>query len=239
MRAIILAAGRGSRLLNLSSTMPKCMVTLKNKPLISYQIKSLSENNIENISVVAGYLKNKIKNNKITKFFENKIWNNTNMVYSLYMANEWLSCEDCIVSYGDIFYSKETVANLINTNDKISITYDINFKYLWEKRFINPLDDLETFKVDKDYYVIEIGKKVDNIKDVMGQFMGLIKITKEGWEDIKSLVPEQDMKELDITAMLGILIKNGYKVKGVPINDTWGEIDNQSDIKLYEEIYEL
>ena len=211
MRAIILAAGRGSRLLNLSSTMPKCMVTLKNKPLISYQIKSLSENNIENISVVAGYLKNKIKNNKITKFFENKIWNNTNMVYSLYMANEWLSCEDCIVSYGDIFYSKETVANLINTNDKISITYDINFKYLWEKRFINPLDDLETFKVDKDYYVIEIGKKVDNIKDVMGQFMGLIKITKEGWEDIKSLVPEQDMKELDITAMLGILIKMGIK----------------------------
>jgi len=240
MRAVILAAGRGSRLLKLSSTTPKCMVILKNKPLISYQIKSLSDNNIENISVVRGYLKNKIKNNKIKKFFENVIWQETNMVYSLFMANEWLTQEDCLVSYGDIFYSKEVVNLLANHNeDDISITYDENFKSLWKKRFSNPLEDLETFKINKEGYILEIGNKTKDIDNIMGQFMGLIKITKKGWEDIKSLITIEEMRELDITAMLSILIKKGYKVKGIPINDMWGEIDTQSDIELYEEMYEL
>lgn len=239
MRAIILAAGRGSRLLSLSSTTPKCMVTLKDQPLINYQIESLSKNNIKDISVVVGYLKNKIKSDKITKYFENRIWNKTNMVYSLYMANEWLDQEDCIVSYGDIFYTKQAVTNIITSNDKISITYDLNFEKLWKKRFINPLDDLETFKVDKDNYITEIGNKVNNINEVMGQFMGLIKISREGWNDIKSLISLKDMRKLDITSMLKILIENEYKIKGVPISDMWGEIDSQSDIKLYEEIYEF
>ena len=69
---------------------------LNQKPLINYQIDSML-NNVSDIAVVTGYLKNKVKHEKITKIYENKIWSETNMVYSLLMADEWLSNFECIV----------------------------------------------------------------------------------------------------------------------------------------------
>ena len=73
-KAIILAAGRGSRLGHLTKEVPKCLVKLKKKPLISYQIKSLQKAGIKNIALVVGYKSNKLKNYS-DKIFKNNFWN--------------------------------------------------------------------------------------------------------------------------------------------------------------------
>ncbi|EAL0419980.1 sugar nucleotidyltransferase, partial [Campylobacter coli] len=54
MKAIILAAGFGSRLMPLTKNQPKCMVEYKNKKIIDYEIQALKENNIDEICVVGG-----------------------------------------------------------------------------------------------------------------------------------------------------------------------------------------
>ena len=239
MRGIILAAGRGSRLKNLSSELPKCMISLKGKPLLEYQINSMTINGISEIAAITGYLGNKVNHSKITKKFENQIWKETNMVYSLSMADEWLSKYDCIISYGDIFYDKKAISEILKSRDNISITYDINYKELWEKRFKKPLDDLETFVVDSSKYIMEIGNKPKDFDKVMGQFMGLLKITPKGWSDIKSLIPLNEMKRIDMTEMLSLLILREYKIKAIEYDSFWGEVDIPSDIKLYESLYEL
>lgn len=69
-KAIILAAGRGSRMKDLTDDKPKCMVEYKNKPLINWQTDSLSEAGINEIGVVVGYKKEKISNKKISKFLK-------------------------------------------------------------------------------------------------------------------------------------------------------------------------
>ena len=66
---------------------------------------------------------------------------------------------DCIVSYADIYYTFEVIKDLVNCPDDIAISYDPNWLELWSKRFENPLDDAETFKINKGGYLIEIGQK--------------------------------------------------------------------------------
>ena len=56
MRAIILAAGRGSRMGSLTSSLPKCRTIFKGKELIEWQMESLSKSGINEIAIVRGYL---------------------------------------------------------------------------------------------------------------------------------------------------------------------------------------
>ena len=109
MKAIILAAGMGSRLLPLTKNRPKCMVELLGKPLLFHQLEILRKNNINDIIVVTGYLNEKIVADGIKKI-NNPKYNSTNMVYSLFCAEEIMSSdEDLLVIYGDIVYNDKVI----------------------------------------------------------------------------------------------------------------------------------
>lgn len=94
---IILAAGRGSRLKELSLEQPKPMITVNNVTIISNLIQQLIDANVQHVVVVVGYLADKIKNHlapfekrvSIT-FIENEIYDKTNNIYSLWLAKEYL-----------------------------------------------------------------------------------------------------------------------------------------------------
>ncbi len=237
MKAIILAAGRGSRMNELTDEKPKCMVEFKNRPLIDWQCDALTKAGIAEIAVVAGYKKEKIISKNIVRFFENSKWQETNMVYSLFCADEWLEKNDCVISYSDIFYTPKIVESLLASDVDISMTYDKNFAKLWSKRFADPLSDLESFKIDKNSFLQEIGKKPKTLDEIQGQFMGLLKFTTKGWNIAKDILKNHDIKKLDCTSALQILILNNIKIKAVAIDDMWGEADSANDLRLYEELY--
>ena len=69
LHSIVLAAGRGSRMDNLTRDKPKCMVELAGKTLLEWQINAMMVSGVENILVVTGYLYNKIKDNVKTNLF--------------------------------------------------------------------------------------------------------------------------------------------------------------------------
>ena len=240
MNAIILAAGRGSRLTNLTDTIPKCLVQINKKSLLSRQLEiynSLPE--ISNISIVRGYLKEKINDKRINKYFENKEWKRTNMVSSLYTCKEILKEKDSIISYGDIFFGYKIINKLINDHNDIVISYDSDFLKLWSKRFKNPLDDLETFKIDENQYLIDIGDKTDDIQKIEGQYMGLLKITRNGWNKIDNILCKINFNNIDMTQLLKILLNENLKIKTVQNKEIWGEVDTPHDITIYENEYDI
>lgn len=241
MRAIILAAGRGSRMEHYTEQLPKCMVQLNNRPLLDYQVQAIRSAGIQQIGIVCGYAKEKINHNDITHKFENPIWQTSNMVRSLLSASQWLQEEDCIVSYSDIFYDLEAVRSLMCCADNIVITYDSNFLKLWSKRFSNPLSDLETFQLDKDNNLKEIGSRANSLEEIQGQYMGLLKFTPEGWREVLSLLLEfnnEQINKLDMTSLLKLLLKAQIKIHAVPFSGKWGEVDHPSDLVLYESWFE-
>ncbi|WMJ81322.1 phosphocholine cytidylyltransferase family protein [Clostridium sp. MB40-C1] len=236
MKAIILAAGRGSRLEEITAHQPKCLTMLGEKTLLHRQIDTLNAGGITDLAIVRGYKKEKIDCLNI-KYFDNDDWNKTNMVMSLYKASEWLEKYECIISYSDIVYTHKAIELLKEDTNDIALLYNTNWYELWNMRFKDPLSDAETFKIDKDNFLLEIGKKTKSLKDIEGQYMGLLKFKPQGWKKIKSYLDtlsEEEKNKLDMTSLLNRLLSIGMKIHTIPYDDLWLEVDNKNDLELYE-----
>lgn len=236
MRAIILAAGRGSRMKSMTSDRPKCLVDLNGITLIQKQVDTMRQAGINKIGIVTGYRREMLENFADVEF-HNSMWSKTNMVTSLSMADEWLQKYNCIVSYSDIFYEASAITSLTKSKAHIAITYDPNWKILWEKRFIDPLSDAETFVLDDENTLIEIGGKATSIDEIKGQYMGLTYFRPNGWKEMclmRDSLPHEKADRQDMTAALSEIIKrDNIKIHAVKYNNVWGEIDSENDLNIY------
>jgi choline kinase len=239
MRAVILAAGRGSRLGHLGDDRPKCLVELEGKPLIERQIAALRRGGVDEIGVVRGYRAEMIDFPGLS-YFANQRWAETNMVMSLAAAAPWLRTGPLIVSYADIFYRSELVRGLAGAPGQLVISYEREWRRLWTRRFADPLADAETFRIDAAGQLLEIGGKTARTDDIEGQYMGLFKFTPAAWSAVEALLSTLDSSvrdRLDVTRLLRLLIAG----KQLPIstfgtNGQWGEIDNPEDVALYRDM---
>jgi choline kinase len=240
MHGIILAAGRGSRMKCATDDHPKCLTELGGKPLLAWQISALQDSGVYSLAIVTGYLAETLhSNNYIT--FHNADWSKTNMVMSLVTASDWLRENSCIVSYSDIVYHPDIVQLLCKVNEDIVITYDRQWRSLWTQRFPDPLSDAETFRVDNQGKLLEIGQVSESIEDIHGQYMGLLKFTRRGWAQVERLLDELTEKErntLDMTALLNRLIDKNVLIHTAAIDGKWCEVDNEQDLALYKRLSE-
>lgn len=238
MKAIILAAGRGRRMKALSLDRPKCLLRVNGTPIIEKIIDSLQKGGVNDIAIVTGYKKNLLEKYGDYHFY-NKKWKGTNMVFSLLRASEWLDQSPCIVTYSDIYYESEPIKKLFQEKADISITYDINWLTQWTERFGNPLIDAETFKINKRNFLTEIGNKPDDVSDIEGQYMGILKFKPSGWALIKNilnLLDNQTLKKIDLTSLLMKCIEQKIKVKAIPISTNWREFDSMADFQNLNKI---
>lgn len=235
MKGLILAAGRGSRLNELTEIQPKCFLQIHGRPLIEWQLSSLRESGVSPIGIVTGYKSDYLNGFGDTRIHNDK-WSRTNMVESLLCADTWLSSDTCIVSYSDILYQNSAVIDLQSCDDDVAIAYDPNWLKLWSKRFVDPLSDAESFSLNEHGYLTSIGSKCTSIDGIQGQFMGLIKITPVGWRSLKKVITSQAesvRSSLQVTGLLSELVKSELgKVACIPYFDTWMEIDSATDFEI-------
>ena len=182
MRALILAAGRGSRLGALTDDRPKCLTELLGRPLLEWQIEALREAGASSVVAVGGYRVDSLRG-RVDRVLENARWADTNMVASLQCAAPLLRSGPVIVSYSDIVYHPSSVRALAAADGEIAITYDRDWASLWSDRFEDPLGDAETFVV-RDGHVAEIGERAARMEEIEGQYMGLLRFTPAGWQRV-------------------------------------------------------
>lgn len=238
MRAVILAAGRGSRMGALAEDRPKCLVELAHQPLIRRQIAALRGGGVSGIGIVRGYLAHMIDIKDVT-YFENPHWAETNMVMSLAAAAAWLKADPVVISYADIFYRRDIVRDLLAASGDLVVSYDRSWRSLWTRRFVDPLSDAETFRTDANGNLIDIGKRTTQIDDIEGQYMGLLKFTPKAWSAVEAVLAAVDAKTrgaMDMTTLLRALLSSGFPIKTVGIAGQWGEIDSAADLDLYEQM---
>ncbi|MGV2109332.1 NTP transferase domain-containing protein [Agrobacterium vitis] len=242
MRAIMLVAGRGSRLRNLTNMRPKCLVPFRGRPLLELSVERLKAGGVEKFTFVAGY-----RSEAIEAFIEtheidaevvlNRDWDSTNMVQSLFCAADRLAAEPCIVSYGDIFFESGIVRNLISAQGDLVLAYDHNGRTLWERRFKDPLSDIENFRIGTEGRLIAIGGRVQDITTVQGQYMGLFKLTPTGlaeMQDFCASLSADRRRSIDVTSTFSALLGRGTLIRCVPNLDPWGELDSPEDIHFFE-----
>lgn len=237
MKAIILAAGRGSRMKSLTDERPKCMVELRGKTLLEWQLLALRGAGISEIAIVTGYKREVLADQGLIEF-HNPRWAQTNMVSSLACAEAWLQDAPCIVSYSDIFYSPAAVQSLMTCKASLAVTYDPNWLALWTQRFGDPLLDAETFRLASTGTLTEIGNKPTSVDDVQGQYMGLLRFTPEGWAEVvrlrQALTPEQRDKVHMTNTLQQVIDAGRVPIHAVAYTGEWGEVDSSEDLFVYQ-----
>jgi len=248
IKAIILSAGEGKRLRPLTDKKPKSMVKLFNKSLLDWQIKKFNDLQIFDISVVKGYKSETISIKNINYFYNFK-FSKTNMVETLFCAKDKLE-GNIIISYGDIIYEKNVLEKLIKDESDISVIVDKNWEYYWKMRFKNPLEDAESLVLDENNFIKNIGQPVKEIKEIQGQYIGLIKFQNKGTEILNKFYKKMKNKAKNgknplnssipfeksyMTDLLQGMINEGNKVKAIPIKNGWLELDSMKDYNLYNE----
>ncbi|WP_299524038.1 aminotransferase class I/II-fold pyridoxal phosphate-dependent enzyme [uncultured Methanobrevibacter sp.] len=121
MQAIILAAGMGKRLKELTNDVTKCMVKINNVTMIERMLSQLDDLNLNKIILVIGYKGNKLKDfiktlnvNTPIEFIENEIYDKTNNIYSLFLAKDYLLKEDSLILESDLIFENGILEDLIN-----------------------------------------------------------------------------------------------------------------------------
>ncbi|MBL4932618.1 sugar phosphate nucleotidyltransferase [Clostridium paridis] len=120
MRAILLAAGMGTRLRPLTLDTPKSLVKVLGEPMMERQIEFLKEKGIDEIIVVTGYLNDKFNylvDKYGVKLIHNKEYNKYNNIYTMYLVREYL--EDAYVIDADVYIKN----NMFEANPEISKYY--------------------------------------------------------------------------------------------------------------------
>ncbi len=246
MKAIILAAGMGTRLGKYTKDLPKCMLEFAGKSLLQHQVDALKAAGINDIIIVRGYKADKIQIPG-ARYYLNERYATTNMVETLFKAEPEMD-DEILVCYADIIYEEKVIKRILASEADIGVVVDIDYWDYWNRRLDNPEEDTESLLV-RGGRIVELGDTKCTMDKAKARYVGLIKFSKKGVAALKQVYHYNKKKYFDsdetwqrsksfkkayMTCMLQALIDAGYKVEPIEISHGWLEFDTVKDYELYE-----
>ncbi|MDY7037500.1 MAG: phosphocholine cytidylyltransferase family protein [Thermodesulfobacteriota bacterium] len=231
MRAIILAAGRSTRLYPLTLDKPKCLLTIGNNTIIEHQITWLRGCGVDDILVVIGYLGHRIKKvlGNTIRYKYYKDFGTTNNLHTLYHVRDELK-GDIVILFSDVLLSKDLLKRCIeNTKD---------FRLIIDKKNVT----CKTMRVKiKDNSIYDIGNHIP-VQEGDGNFTGIAGFSKKGVEllvgQMEKMVKDEFHKKSYYTAALTAIAGRGHTINYIDVkNEPWIEIDYEEDYQKAQRVY--
>lgn len=165
MKAILLAAGKGTRISKDIDENPKCTLDIGGISLIRHTVELLLRNDIK-VSVVIGYKKEMVTNSLLglsVKYYYNPFFDITNSIASLWFARKELSGDDVLIANADVFWQQDILNEVLNDEQEQVMLMDTsrNLDYL--------------FKCEGNK-LVQHGK---DLVDVTGEYVGIAKLRKD------------------------------------------------------------
>ena len=175
MKALILNSGLGSRMGVLTSEHPKCMTEISaHETILSRQLKLISDAGIEDVVITTGYYDGVLVNycNSLDlplhfTFVKNPIYDQTNYIYSIYCAREYLD-DDILLMHGDLVFENEVL-------DRV-LAFELSCMTVSSTL---PLPEKDFKALVKDGMVMKVG--VDIFNEAM-EAQALYKLNKDDWK---------------------------------------------------------
>lgn len=232
MKAVICAAGKGSRMLPYTKEYPKALLPIGKKTVIEYLLDNLSAYGVIDVIIVVGHKKDAVmqkigktyKNCTIT-YVHNDDYDTTNNVYSLYLTKDYIT-DGMIFFNGDIVFNKNILKKLLDSKHPDVFVID---------QHISLQDDAMKVHL-KDGHIHEIGKQL--MTDAHGWAIGIYKLSQEAAEEYFKIAEElfensQEHKNVSFVVPLQYLAqKRPIKKRKVNIGKDyypWVEIDTHED----------
>lgn len=233
MKALILAAGLGSRLAPLTNDKPKSLVCVNGKPILMKQLENLHENGITDILIVGGYLYSVLEKEVHAVYPDIKILNstdyaNTNNMYSAYLGIQKIKGESFLMMNADVFYDSSVIKKLLSFEAPNAVVTDIG-RYLEE-----------SMKVEyNNGHLTKISKAIPK-ENAYGTTIDVYKFSNIGgaafFEKCREYI--EDKKEMKLWSEVALNdILNEVIFQPCPLDGRWFEIDNHQDLAEAEVLF--
>ena len=247
MKAIIIAAGDGSRLGNLTKDLPKSLVDVNGKSIIERQISTFKKNGIDEIIVIIGPNKDKFQLNDVEYIFD-KNFHEHEQLGSLMAAGKHFQ-NDIVISFGDVIVDNKIMKQIVESTYDIGVAIDLKWKKNYENRTQHPKSeaDLALIKSNK---LTKIKKNLDYVENYqLGEFLGIVKLSDDGCKLLLKRYNEirnddngrfhdaESSTKAYLTDMIQELIDSKIEIKPIFISGKWCEIDTIEDLKSAKDMF--
>lgn len=180
MKAIVIGAGRGSRLGGRTDLVPKTLVEVVGKPMLDHILSALRQAGFadQDIVFVCGYKEDVVRERYPTlTFVRNADWEHNNILASLLCARDFMN-DGFVATYADIVYEPGIVSRLVNAPEDIVLGVDTAWRRRYAGRTQHPESDAEKVRLD-GRRIIAISRHVDSDR-ADAEFIGVMKQSARG-----------------------------------------------------------
>ena len=237
MYVIIIAAGSGERISDDIKNTPKSLIDVNNKPIIEYQIDVLKQMKLDHIVVITGSNNEKFELKNV-QYIKDVNYNEHDILGSLMEAKDYIK-NDVLILYSDIIFEAKIIEKILDSKSDISVAVDMN----WEKRYENRSEHPKT---EAENVLLNEEKNIQNEKNLIGEFLGIMKLSAEGskifikkYEELLknnkgNFHEASSVLKAYLTDMIQELVDSRIPVEPVFISGKWCEIDTMQDLKIAE-----
>jgi choline kinase len=236
MKAVILAAGQGTRIRAVHGESPKCLINVDGETILDHQIDGLLKAGIETIAIVVGYEKQQIirhvharigrRPTPKIEFIENPAFAITNNIYSLWLAKDWIGDDGFVCLNADVILDAQILRAAMKRNALVSMIVDPEWRD-------------ETMKVIiSDGRVLRMSKKISK-DEFSGTYIGITlfdqAINARFFIKMQELVDAGRVNEFFNVAVQE-LVDEGLRVGfTTTAGAAWAEIDDPLDLSFAQQ----
>ena len=236
-KALILAAGLGTRLAPITNDRPKSLVPVNGKPILFKQIENLKQNGVYDITIVSGYKANVLEKAVKEQYpeiiiVESVDYATTNNMYSAYLGIRAMFPDQDIKPFymmnADVFYDASVITALEEDKRQNLVVVDMG-------RYID-----ESMKVvEKDGRLVEISKQIAH-QDALGCSIDVYKFGADGGKAFYYRCCEYIEEKKELKKWSEVALNDAFvdvKFQACPLIGRWLEIDNHDDLAAAEELF--
>lgn len=246
MKAIFIAAGEGSRMGNLTKMIPKPLIDVNGISILDRQIRLLQKFGINEIIVIRGPHPETYKLN--AQYVDDVEFQKHDQLGSLIVARKNIH-DDTLIIFGDILFDESVLMRVLENENDITIAVDMNWEK-YESRHENPIEEADKVAIS-DGRIKRIFKDMKGIDESseIGEFIGLMKLTKKGSDSFNLVYDKLKISENEkfhdapsfekakLVDFLQEIIEHDIKIEPTIVNGKWCEIDTLEDLELAKKIF--
>jgi L-glutamine-phosphate cytidylyltransferase len=248
MRAIIIGAGRGRRLMPTTANTPKCFAEVQGKRMLDWGLEAFAANGVTDLCFIGGYQIDKVRADYPRfAFRHNADWENNNILASLMHAEDLMN-EPFVCCYSDILFTADVVKRLLASPADISLSVDI----VWLERYLHrtnhPPDDAEKVTVANGC-VTRVHRAIET-HTAYGEYTGIAKFSQQGAAILKEHFhrcrecfagkPFREAAFFEKAYLIHLfqdMIDAGVKMAHADTSGNYMEVDTQQDFELAQKFW--
>ena len=243
MKAIVLAAGDGSRMGKLTQNIPKPLVMVNGKSIIERQLSILKQNKILDVMIITGPHNEKFN-------FKNVVYVNDldhkkhDTLGSLMTARDYMN-DEIIITYADQIFDEKIIESINNFSGDIGIAVDLDWKKNYVNRDQHPKSEAENVLINGNE-ILELRKNISECKEneKIGECLGLMKFSRKASKVFLDKYSELEishqgkfhnassLEKALISDMIQELIDSKINVEPIYVSGKWCEIDTPQDLEI-------